>query len=56
MNIYVVTNNNVMLEGLKGMFSDNSLSVNRVLFSRITEIACKRRLSTVWQILKFLRG
>jgi hypothetical protein len=27
------------LEGLKCMFSDNSLSVNRVLFSRITEIA-----------------
>ena len=39
MNIYVVTNNNFMLEGLKCMFSDNSLSVNRVLFSRITEIA-----------------
>ena len=39
MNIYVVTNNNFMLEGLKCMFSDNSLSVNRVLLSRITEIA-----------------
>ncbi|HFP9334488.1 TPA: helix-turn-helix transcriptional regulator [Raoultella planticola] len=38
MNIYVVTNNNFMLEGLKCMFSDNSLSVNRVLFFRITEI------------------
>ena len=33
MNIYVVTNNNFTLEGLKCMFSDNSLSVNRVLFS-----------------------
>lgn len=28
-----------MLEGLKCMFSDNSLSVNRVMFSRVSDIA-----------------
>lgn len=39
MNIYVITNNNFMLEGLKCLFSDNSLSVNRVMFSRVSDIA-----------------
>ena len=39
MNIYVITNNNFMLVGLKCMFSDNSLSVNRVVFSRVSDIA-----------------
>lgn len=38
MNIYVITNNNFMLEGLKCMCSDNSLSVNRVVFSRVSDI------------------
>ncbi|WP_407289508.1 LuxR C-terminal-related transcriptional regulator [Raoultella planticola] len=38
MNIYVITNNHFMLEGLKCMFSENRLSVNKVIFSRVTDI------------------
>ncbi|HCA9958065.1 TPA: helix-turn-helix transcriptional regulator [Klebsiella quasipneumoniae subsp. quasipneumoniae] len=39
MNIYVITNNNFMLEGLKCMFSGRSFSVNKVVFSRVSDIA-----------------